>query len=59
MNHTSETIDPRSDGALVGEITGDPALVLRSSTSNKRRVEDKTVLGGVALSLQSSAIKKL
>lgn len=54
MSLTGETVDARGDGALVGQISGDAAFVLGSSTSDEGRVEDEPILGGVATSLQGS-----
>jgi hypothetical protein len=47
-----EVINPRSNGALVGQESGDAALVLGASASDEAGVVDETVLGGVSLSLQ-------
>ena len=44
----AEAVDSGGDGALVGQVAGNAALVLGSGASDERRVEDQTVLGSVA-----------
>ena len=43
-----EAVDARSDGALVGQVARDPALVLGAGATDERRVEDQAVLGSVS-----------
>lgn len=49
-----ERVDSGGDGALVGEVPRDSALVLGRGAADERRVVDETVLGGVALGLQGA-----
>ncbi len=46
---------PRRDGALVGQVAADAALVLLLGAPDERGVEDQAVLGRVALGLQRPA----
>ena len=43
-----EAVDAGSDGALVGQVAGDPALVLGPGATDERGVEDQAVLGSVS-----------
>lgn len=52
--HVGEAVDPARNGALVREEAGDPTLVLGAGTADEGRVVDETVLGGVALGLESA-----
>uniref|UniRef100_A0A7S3IMF5 Uncharacterized protein n=1 Tax=Strombidium inclinatum TaxID=197538 RepID=A0A7S3IMF5_9SPIT len=49
-----EVIDTGSDGALVGQVSGNSTLVFLAGSSDERRVEDQTVFGSLTLGLQSS-----
>lgn len=51
---TGETVDARGDGALVGQVSGDAALVLGGSTSDEGGVEDEPVFGSVSSGLKGS-----
>lgn len=51
---TGEAVDARGDGALVGQVPGDAALVLGGSASDEGGVEDEAVLGGVSSGLEGS-----
>lgn len=51
---TGETVDARGDGALVGQVSGDAALVLGGSASDEGGVEDEPVLGSVSSGLKGS-----
>lgn len=51
---TREAVDARGDGALVGQVPGDAALVLGGSASDEGGVEDEAVLGGVSSGLEGS-----
>ena len=46
---------PGGDGAFVGEIAGDTALVALLGAAYERGMEDQAVLGRVALRLQRPA----
>ncbi|GKT90049.1 hypothetical protein Ct61P_07899 [Colletotrichum tofieldiae] len=47
-------VDAGGDGALVGEVAGDAALVLDGGLADEAGVVDETVLGGVALGLEGA-----
>mmetsp|Transcript_87519 Transcript_87519/g.272233 ORF Transcript_87519/g.272233 Transcript_87519/m.272233 type:complete len:644 (+) Transcript_87519:79-2010(+) len=49
-----EAVDARGQGALVGEVPGDAALVLLLRPADEGRVEDEAVLGRVALGLEGA-----
>lgn len=49
-----EAVDAGGDGALVGEVAGDAALVARLGAADEAAVEDEAVLGGVALGLEGT-----
>lgn len=51
---TGEAVDARGDGALVGQVPGDAALVLGGGASDEGGVEDEAVLGGVSSGLEGS-----
>ena len=53
---TTETVDARGDGALVGEIPRDPTFVFGSGPTDESRVEYQTILGGVPLCLEGSGM---
>ncbi|TKW50476.1 hypothetical protein CTA1_5542 [Colletotrichum tanaceti] len=47
-------VDTGGDGALVGQVAGDAALVLDGGLADEAGVVDETVLGGVALGLEGA-----
>jgi hypothetical protein len=49
---TWEAVDPGGDGALVGEVAADAALVLESRTPDERGMVQQAVLGSVRPSFQ-------
>lgn len=49
-----EVINPRSNGALVGEESGNATLVLGTRAADEAGVVDETVLGGVTLGLEGA-----
>lgn len=49
-----EVIDTAGHGALVGEVSGNAALVLDTSPTNEAAVVDQTVLGSIALGLEGT-----
>ena len=55
---TTETVDARGDGALVGEIPRDPTFVFGSGPTDESRVEYQTILGGVPLRLEGSGMRQ-
>jgi len=52
----NERVDTRSNGAFVGQVSGDASLVLRRGSTDEGGVVDEAVLGGVAFGLQSSRV---
>lgn len=52
---TLEAVYPGGDGALVGEVPRNSALVARGRSPDEGRVEDQPVLGRVTLCFQGPA----
>ena len=58
FKHTWEAVNPGCNGALVGQVAGNPAFVLTGCTSNECGMEDQPVLWSVSTSLQGSETDK-
>ena len=54
LGSTREAVKARGNGALVGQITWYTSFVLRTCSSNERRVKNQAVLGSVTLGLECS-----